>query len=40
MRCRMIVIVAVLGLVAAATPCQAQSLNGSGSSFVGPMMSK
>jgi len=40
MRCRMIVVVAGLGLVAAATPCQAQSLNGSGSSFVGPMMSK
>jgi len=35
-----IAVVAALGLVVAATPCPAQSLNGSGSSFVGPMMSK
>jgi phosphate transport system substrate-binding protein len=36
----MIAVVAGLVLTGASAPCQAQSLNGSGSSFVGPMMSK
>jgi len=40
MRSRMIAVVAGLVVIAASAPCQAQSLNGSGSSFVGPMMSK
>lgn len=40
MRSRMIALVAGLMMIATATTSQAQSLNGSGSSFVGPMMSK
>jgi phosphate transport system substrate-binding protein len=36
----MIAVVAGLLVLGASTPCRAQSLNGSGSSFVGPMMSK
>jgi phosphate transport system substrate-binding protein len=39
MRSRIAVVV-LLGLLGASAPSQAQSLNGSGSSFVGPMMSK
>src|SRR5262249_13601387 len=40
MRSRMIAVVAGLVVMGASAPCQAQSLNGSGSSFVGPMLSK
>jgi phosphate transport system substrate-binding protein len=36
----MIALAAGMMMIGTSTPCQAQSLNGSGSSFVGPMMSK